>query len=657
MKRIILFLVFIFVAGCGGISMITTSTEDLYSKEFIARIENAKGVYSGGDFQKALNLLNNIKEETLLPSERAMKRNLMGVINFSAQNYEQAIFQFNIALSTSSLDKRLTAQIHLNLASSYYRLGDSDNTLSTLLLCQNEYLEGKEFENYHKLRLSVAKDLGNRKIVVESLISLLKGVTDIVELKSMDLFGELISQYFALDVSERTRILKDFSGKGTLISGYVTYLEVEQLYAQSKREEAVELIDWLEDEYEESVDIMNLVSSFKARLENFSTINPFSVGVVLPLTGKRSGFGQRALAGIDHAVREFNRANKGLEGFQPLQLHVADSAGSSVVGKRRVNELIETKNVSLLIGGLFSNEALSEYLEARKYGTFFVSLSQIFLDKSMKDHMLVEVPGSVESQVSTLFSEEFLTSFGNNGAIIYPNDEQGRAYVDEFWRKAKAKEINLYNVQSFDKEKTDHRETVQRLLGLKYTRERQEELEILKELHKLEGATSIRRIQTLKPEIDFDWVFIPASPSEALQLIPSFSYYDAFNIPLIGSPQWRSRTVSRESYKLGRLYFVDSNVPHPESTFIADYERSHGKKPRLIEVMGYEAFKLASEVLGVGESFKSRAELEDLLKNRISLNGLTGVWTLEDNSWIKKMNMMSLYRGRAAKLDLKKKEE
>jgi tetratricopeptide (TPR) repeat protein len=652
MKRIVLFLMMLSLIGCGGVSLISRGTEDLYTKKFIAKIERAKGIYSQGNSEEALKQLNLIKEELLLPSERSMKRNLMGVIHFSKGEYEQAIFQFNLGLSSSSLDQKLTAQIHLNLASSYYKLGDIDNTLSTLLLCDFKRLKGKEFSNYHKLRINVAKELGKKRVVTESLMWLLADKKDLVSLKSSSEFSELVAQYFALDQAERLRMVKDFPSENVLISGYLTYLEVEQLHTMARREEAIDLIEWIEDQYDSNQELMAIITNFKSRLENYSALNQFSIGVVLPLSGKKSVFGKRALAGIDHAVRTYNAKNSNTEGFIPIQLHISDSKGSAIVGKRLVKELIEDKNVALLVGGLFSNEAMAEYEVSRRLGTFFISLSQIYVDKTKKDHLLVEIPGSVESQVAVLFSDDFLNTFGRSGAIIYPSTERGMAYVDEFWRKAGEKGVTVQNIHSYDKRSTDHRDTVQKLLGLKFKRERQEELDILKELHELEGSTSIRRIQTLKPEIDFDWTFMPSFPSEALQLIPSFGYYDAFNIPLIGDPSWRSNTVSRESFKLGRLYFLDSDVPRSDSQFASSYSSRYGKRPRLIEILGYEAFEVANNILRTGK-YESRAALEGSLKSIPGLNGLTGNWLLEDNIWIKSMNTMSLYRGKTTKMKMK----
>ena len=87
-------------------------------------------------------------------------------------------------------------------------------------------------------------------------------------------------------------------------------------------------------------------------------MNAASVGVVLPLSGSKAGFGKRALFGIDQSIQK-NALGK-------YKIHIADSKSSAAVGSYRVKELAESHFVSTIIGGLFPQEAMGEYLEAKK---------------------------------------------------------------------------------------------------------------------------------------------------------------------------------------------------------------------------------------------------------------------------------------------------
>jgi len=647
-RKSIISIIFIFIlAGCSGISMMQKGTpKDLYGDQFLQLVGSVKEQYRQGQTEEAIKRLKAVSEETLLPAERALRRNLIGVILFAQENYEQAIFNFDLALATSRLDPSLTAQIYLNLSSSYFKLGFMEKAFSTLSICEFRNLQKAESQKYHKLNYTLSIELDRPKVLLKSLIWYLSDKTKISEVKTEPLFEQLLEAFFKRSRSEKLRLLEEFDDEKFLVVGYLAYMEVEKLYYKGKKDDAKNLLEWTKDNFSKFPEIENLVSNFIFRVENYAKMDQFSLGVILPLSGNRKKFGERALMGIDSGLRDFNQKN-GNE--KPYNLHVLDSKGSGAVGAYRVKELIEKKYVSAIIGGLFSAEATKEYLEAKKHGVFFISLSQIYLPKEQKDHLLLEIPGSVESQIDRVFAKDFMELFGNRGSIIYPNSSRGEAYVNEFWRRAKQNDVTIMGVQSYDKNATDHRATVQKLLGLKFKRERKEELEILAEVHALEKSKSTRRIQTLKPQVNFDWVFVPAFPQEAMQLIPSFTYYDAFGMNLIGGPSWRSKRLSKESSKLGRLYFVGDNVKPEHMSFTNNFIERYKRKPRLIEMRAYDSFKIVHDLLNVSK-FDTRDELDMTIRGREDLSGLTGVWHLNDGVWMKKMLALKMRRGKIENL-------
>ena len=657
MKNILNLIVLFAFVSCTGVSMLSgPDPKDLYSEKFMTFINAVKSEYKSGQSESALKKLETYNTQELLPSEMALRRNLIGVINFSEKNYEQAIYHFEMALSKSRLDKGLTAQIYLNLASSYYKLGYLDRAYATLDICDFKNLQKIESKKYHKLYYSIAHELEKSNQAMKSLIWYLSDIDKLSSLKAEPMYEKLITSFFTLRPNEKKRILQDFEDEPFLVVGYLGYLESEKLYYGGSREDAKDLLGWVNSNYANFQEIELLIQNFNFRLENFTKMNPYSIGVILPRSGDKSQFGKRALVGIDNGIRELN---KNVEGKMPFEVFVKDSEGSGVVGGYRVKELVEKHYVSVIIGGLFSSEATKEYLEAKKHGVLFISLSQVYLPKEEKNHLLLEIPGSVESLVNNLFSKEMLDHFGKKAAVIYPNSKRGQAYVDEFWRKAKLHDVKVTEVKSYDKNKTDHRETIQKLLGLKYKRERQEELDIMADIHSLEKNRSTRRIQTLKPIIDFDWAFIPSFPNEALQLIPSFTYYDAFNLNLIGGPSWRSKALSRESHKLGSLYFIGDDFQVNNKTFINNFIDRYKMKPRLIEMRAYDAFSVINSVLAEN-SASSRDELEMLVRSKEKIVGLTGTWLLEDNVWLKQMVPLKMRRGKirpvnfSVKVDQKK---
>jgi outer membrane PBP1 activator LpoA protein len=620
---------------------------DLYTSPFIKKVDEIKAKYNRGQDMAALSDLQAIDEGLLLPTEKALRRNLIGVIYFSKENYEKSIFNFNQALTTSSLDESLTAQINLNLASSYFKMGMSKQSYETLKSTAFTNLKGQEFISYHKLRYRLALEAGDEKDLIISLFQALSDKEKIEDLKSDPLYESLNSKFSKLESSEKNNIFRSLEDEKYFVTGYIAYLEAERLYYAGNRDNSEDLISWISGLYTEQGEIKELIASFSFRIENDIKMKTNTIGVILPLSGDKKKFGERALLGLDASLRRLKQENEG------LNIIIKDSKGSAAVGSKMVKELIESDSVSMVIGGLFSSEASREYETAKKRGVFFISLSQIYVSKDEKDHLLLEVPGSIESQVNHLLSEEGQEAFGKRGAIIYPRSKRGEAYVNEFWRKAQSQEIEIKGVYSYDKEKKNFSDPVKNLLGLKYPRVRQEEYDLWHEIYSLESKRSARRIQILKPEIQFDWVFIPSIPLEAIQIIPSFNYYDAYKVKLIGGPSWRSKRLDKESHRFREINFIGEDVGKVSQSLSKSFYSNYGRKISVIELRAFDSMNMAFQILD-GQSYKTRDELDMGIRTKKNLSGHTGEWFLEDGIWIKKMSSLHFRRGEITQI---KKDE
>ena len=628
--------IIILLTGCGGISFLKVDPADLYSEEFLKQIQLVKEQYKRGEADQALTLLKGINEETLASAEKSFRRNLIGVILFSKKNYEQAIYNFELALSISKQDYSLTAQVYLNLASCYFKLGLMEKAYGTLDLVEVEYLNKADAQKNHLLRFELAKELDKEEDRLKSLVLYLSSETKLNDLKNNRYFEYLVNSFFKLNKRGKVRFLEEFEENQFLCISYLGYLEIEKLYYGGYKDDAKDLLEWVQKRSGNDQEIQDLLGNFVFRIGNFLQMDSKAIGIILPLSGGKKNFGKRALLGIDTAIIS-NQENH--------QLHIKDSQGSGAVGAFRVRELIENYHVSAIIGGLFSQEATKEYLEAKKYGVLFISLSQVYLPKNRKDHLLIEVPGSIESQMNRLFAEDMLNKFGRRSAIVYPKSERGDAYIDEFWRKAQLANVEVTGVLSYDKSQTDYRGPIKNLLGLEFTRERKEELDLLSEIHSLEKSRSVRRIQTLRPQLDFDWLFVPAFPQEAIQILPSFNYYDAFDLNLIGDPSWRSQSLAKNSSKFGNLFFIGDDVSANDSTFSAEFLQRHKKRPKMIEMRAYDSLQILRSFLG-SRSFATRDDFDIYIRNKKIFEGITGKWFLDDGIWIKQLVPLKLRSGR-----------
>ena len=122
----ILFLTFATVS-CSGVKMITperrvaenVDTSKLYKQTFLQKINAIKEKVRLGKGDVALKDLAAMPEDGLSLAERATRKNLIGVINFSKKNFEVATKNFEEALSIAKEDPGLESQIGLNLGSAF----------------------------------------------------------------------------------------------------------------------------------------------------------------------------------------------------------------------------------------------------------------------------------------------------------------------------------------------------------------------------------------------------------------------------------------------------------------------------------------------------------------------------------------------------------
>lgn len=639
-------------SSCSGIKIL--SEQDIYPAEFLKKIDGIQTIYRDGDKQGAIDKLLSMNDLELSKDEKAKKYNLLGVYVFSRLEYEKALNYFVEAESFVNKDRSLRAQIYLNISSTFYKQNQYEMSYQKLQDVEVAVISESEKEKYYLLQYILASKFEEPKQVVEAIVSLLNKSSSFEEIKQSKYKEALVDNYRKMADSERVYLLENNYKLENLVVAYLAQNEVWQRYLKGDKSGAKDVIVWMDTKYGSVDEVKSFIKDFNFRMENFSKINTGAIGVVLPLSGTKSVYGERVLMGIETAIS--NPKNSKFN----LKVHTRDNHNNPFVAKQMIHDLIQGHHVSIIIGGLFPSTAKEEYLEARKYGVLFISLSPVYVKKELKTHLLIEVPGSVQSQLETVFSDNVLAKFGEKVGLFYPNEQRGNVYLDEIWNNYRGKVVRVNSIQPFKKNIDDYREPVQKMLGLKFKRERQEELEVAKEIHKLERKTRrtfIRQIQDLEPIVDFDWVFVPSYPNEAVKILPSFRYYDAAGVTFIGGPSWLSKKLIREQKTLGRvIYFVGDDPNDFKSDFIEFYKKRNSRTPRLMEIMAYEAMSLSQKILA-GSNFEKRDQLESSLINLKQIEGVTSNWYLKDGIWIKNMDFLKVTKGKIEKVNLEIEEK
>jgi ABC-type branched-subunit amino acid transport system substrate-binding protein len=632
-----LLLLLLVVASCTQMKT-KTIDESQISEVAKKKLDEARVLIKDNKPKLAIAKLSELNDNSITPVEKALKYNLKGVTLFNLGEVEKAILNFEVSEKYAPKDTQLYSQVQLNTASGHFKLNQFNELKDRLGKIDKKQLTEAEVKKYAQLVNAYATKVE----IVSSSLLLLADAKTIAEVQSSNLYEPMKKSFGLMSQGQKIDLLEEFNNSKNLGVAQLAVLEADQRYLSGDKSGAQDVIGWLKNEFSGNEDVSKFIKDFELRLENSSRISISDIGLVLPLTGEKASFGQKALSGVDTGLKVLGLSEN-------VKIHTKDSIDSPAQGAQAVLDLIREKKVSFIIGGLFPETAKAEYLEARKYGVLYISLAQINLPKEEKNHHLIEVQGSIESQIETLLSEEMVTKFGPRIGVIFPDNEGGKAYVDEIWRRASQKNLQVTSVASFPKNTHDYRDTAQLFLGLKYPRERSEELRIVDDVYSLE-KTTIRRVQTLPPVLDFDWVFLATFPHEATQLIPTLGYYDANRIKVVGGPSWVSKSMVKEQKNLGTLYFVGDDPKDINLEMLNKFQEIYGKPASLIEIISLDAMKLGAEALHATGDVSSREEFDSKLKNLAKLKGLTTEWDYKDGVWIKRMHGMAITRGEIVKL-------
>lgn len=639
--RFALAFLLILLAACSQVSTRKTVDESQISDVAKTKLTEARDLIKADKLKAAVAKLAELNDNNLTEIEKALKYNLKGVVLFNLNEVDKSLLNFEVAEKYAPKDTQLYSQVQLNMASGNFKLNQFSELKDHLKKIDKKVLNDSEKKKYAQLELAYGKKFENPGMVVESSVVLMSELKTFADVQSSNLYEPLKENFKKMSGGQRIDLFENFNDSNNIPVANLAQLEAEERYMSGDKSGAQDVVGWLKSEYSSNEEVNKFIKEFEMRMENSGKISINDIGLVLPLSGDKATYGQKALSGVDTGLKVLG-LNDG------VKIHTKDSLDSPAQGAQAVVDLIREQRVSFIIGGLFPESAKAEYLEARKYGVLYISLSQINLPKEEKNHHLIEVQGSIESQIETLLSDDMIKKFGTRLGVIYPDSEGGKAYADEIWRKANQKNVQITSLATFPKNTHDYRDTAQLFLGLKYPRERSEELGILEDVYALE-KTSIRRVQTLPPVLDFDWVFLATYPHEATGLIPTLGYYDANRIKVVGGPSWVSKSMVKEQKNLGTLYFIGDDPKDINQEMLNKFQEIYGKPAGLIEILALDAMKIGADALSVGGEVSGRDEFDSKIKEK-PLKGLTTHWNLKDGVWLKSMNSMTITRGEIVKM-------
>ena len=369
-----------------------------------------------------------------------------------------------------------------------------------------------------------------------------------------------------------------------------------------------------------SPDLQKKIKFHLNMLNSIKKTNPYSIGVILPLSGPRKVLGQKILRGLHIGF--------GLEENSPLQLIVMDSKGHPDVARESVKKLLHEYHVIGLIGGVGSGTAETIAEISSQLGIPSILFSQ-------KDNLTKNKPfvfqnaltsRSIMGQLAKTIRKSPLKI--KKVAILASTDSYGKEYAKIFSQKFKEEGGVITDIQTYRPGESDFKTPVQKLVNLYDLKKRAEEYDNLKEAYlKKHPALSKRskklNVETLlKPKFDFEAIFIPDSFTALKKIEDHLKYYGIKKVYLLGTNLWSEKQISKWS-KNRSLVFINipslSNESIKSSFFFKTYEKTFSSYPNFFEQQAYNTAVTFKKALQ--NNVRNRLDLQRQLENLNLIEG------------------------------------
>ncbi len=358
----------------------------------------------------------------------------------------------------------------------------------------------------------------------------------------------------------------------------------------------------------------------------YKNVDKTSIGVIVPLSGDKKSIGENILRGLKVGMES---------GSGDYKLIIKDCQSDPELAAKMTDELIREHGVFGIIGGVTTATAESIVAVASRFGVPTIVLSPKpgiveSYDFTFQNALTLKY-AAVKTAEAILKNPKF-----NKIAILKPDDNFGNAYADHFIQAITngGKEITEVRSYVFTDKKSVN-EAIKGIVNLESDGNRKEEYkQKLREWNK--NNKNARRLnppaieELLKPEINFDAIFIADSAKPAALIAASLAYFDAENSPLIGTHLWNSDELTKRApEQVEGAVFLDSLPPAgqwPDNFCTRSIAKAlGGKEPNLFSVLGYDSAKIFKSALNSSPAHRVslKEKMETLGKTEACLGSLT----------------------------------
>jgi branched-chain amino acid transport system substrate-binding protein len=331
----------------------------------------------------------------------------------------------------------------------------------------------------------------------------------------------------------------------------------------------------------------------------------YTIGCILPLSGRNAAYGNRALDAVLLAAGVFNASKE-----TRVRILIEDSRSEPAIAGAAVGRLAGA-GVTCILGPLGSQEALEAATEAQRLKIPILTLTQREGITGIGDYVFrnfLTAAMQVRTIVQYARTELGLRQF----AVLCPDDPYGNEMARLFREEVLRRGGGIWKEKVYKTDQTDFTEEILALGGVA----------------SVSPGTDVAMGTLPKPSPDFDALFIPDSHDRVSMIVPQLAYYDLTKIRLLGTSGWNSPELLKADPSLleGSVFvdgfFIDSFRPEVND-FIENFYRAYERQPDAMEALVYDAADMTVRVL-VGNGGGSRDAFRQGLLQIKRYPGVTG---------------------------------
>ncbi len=429
-----------------------------------------------------------------------------------------------------------------------------------------------------------------------------------------------------VDASDTEEELKSIESlyRGAYAGGYAKLRLAQSAKRQGNDALAKRFLAELEREYR-GMDYMAQAKELSEAIR-LSTKSKYTVGVILPLSGPNRHFGERALQGIQCAIKDSD---------SPLiSLAVFDSKGSPWEAEKAVEELVNKERVIAIIGPLLSIDVDRAARKAQQLKVPLLTFSQKEFPQGKGDFIFQN--SLTPSEQILALTDYAIKELGlHTFAVFYPNSPYGLYFKNLFNQEISRKGGKLSGTVVYQEDQTD------------FTQE-------IKGFFKVETVQKYdsrkKRDEEFNAAISVEALFIPDTHDRVGTILSQMTYYDIKGLTFLGNSAWNGPgLISIGGKGAEGAIFVDAffkKDPSPSvARFVEEFRKTYQHDPETLEALTYDGAKLIKEILG-SKSVSSPLQLQEELRQIRDFQGVSGLSGFgEDGKAIRTLSILRVNKG------------